>query len=153
MLVQNEWTTKKSKNKKKVTQPPSSKVPAADTIIAPGDSHSSGDREGTRSYGGTSKAGEIFKLFTKIVKSRVQLLNVFHDSVVCGLFVANVVLRCLLKASCFVASKSTRENYGGSVSVERVDREQRGSKNYGRNTSRGFRDRGSSGDRGRLRRR
>ena len=53
---------------------------------------------------------------------------------------------------CFIASKSTRENYGSSVSVEKVDREQRGgSKNYNRNTSRGFR--GSSGDRGRLRRR
>lgn len=91
----------------------------------------------------------------KFLNLRVQLLNVFHDSVVHRLFVANVVvLRCLLReASCFVASKSTRENYGGSVSVERVDREQRGSKNYSRNTSRGFRDRGSSGDRGRLRRR
>lgn len=50
-----------------------------------------------------------------------------------------------------VASKPTRENYGGSVSVERVDREQRSSKSYSRNMSRGFR--GSSGDRGRLRRR
>ena len=50
----------------------------------------------------------------------------------------------------FVASKPTRENYGGSVSVERVDREHR-SKSYSRNMSRGFR--GSSGDRGRLRRR
>lgn len=52
---------------------------------------------------------------------------------------------------CLIASKSTRENYGGSVSVEKVDREQRGSKNYNRNTSRGYR--GLSGDRGRLRRR
>lgn len=49
-----------------------------------------------------------------------------------------------------LASKPTRENYGGSVSVERVERDQRGSKNYGRNMSRGFR---GSSERGRLRRR
>ena len=142
-----------------MTQPPAGKVPSADTIVAPGDSHSSVDREGTRSYGGTSKAGKIinisvgFQIKTQEFNSCLSVFYDFSSPWVISLIV-NVVLRCLLrKASCFAASKSTRENYGGSVSVERVDKEQRGSKSYGRNTSRGFRDRGSSGDRGRLRRR
>ncbi|XP_065909406.1 protein lingerer-like isoform X2 [Dysidea avara] len=101
-----EWTTKKSKSKKKANQPTSdaSVISGADAIVAPGDSRTSSNRDGPRSFGGTSRA----------------------------------------------AAKTTREGYGGGVSVERGSREQRGGKGYGRNMSRGFR---GTGERGRLRRR
>ena len=58
LLIQSEWTTKKSKNKKKGNQPSdTSVISGADTIVAPGDSRTSSGRDGSRSFGGTSRAG------------------------------------------------------------------------------------------------